>query len=179
MSYQATQRYAQALFDVNTGTGSLDRIHRDLTNVYQAIEKSKAFDSFVHNPLIPPKKQMDIIKKMFQKRIHRASLKYLLFLTQRGRLNLFKKICEQFDDLYYNAKRVAHVRIFTSAPLNIDQLDMLKKHLKVKLKKSVRTQVFLRPDMIGGIKIGIGDEIYDYSIQSQLNAFRESVIKAA
>ena len=152
-------------------------MHTDLQQIHQLIESSADFSEFLDNPVIPKGKQDEIILEIFEKKVSAMTLKYLQFLIQKGRLSVLKGICEAFDRLFLETKNIAKVEVFSSVSLNETQLTAMKKHLKDKLHKDVQTHLVIEPNIIGGVKVRIGDEILDYTIQTQLEEFRQNFLR--
>ncbi|HLF17854.1 MAG TPA: ATP synthase F1 subunit delta [Candidatus Omnitrophota bacterium] len=177
MNEQAARRYAQALFDLGQETKELDTIQRDLGMVKEAIGVSQEFNAFLFNPVIPKGKQQSILEEIFKKKIHAPTLHFLFFLVEKGRLGLLKEICALFEGLYLEFKNVGKVRIVTSVALNSHQEGAIKNHLKDELKKEIQADIFVDPKIMGGLKVHIGDEIHDYTIQTQLEEFRQNFLK--
>ena len=152
-------------------------IQADLRAIAHLIEENEDFTAFLVNPIIPKEKQWQIIDEALEGKINPATLKYLHFLIDKSRLDLLGKICEVFDDLYLGSQNVARVQVFSSAALDERQNASLIKHLKEKLNQDVETHVVVDPQMIGGLKIRIGDEIHDYTLSAQLEAFRQNLLR--
>lgn len=178
MSYQVTQRYAQALFEVCEGTKDFDRAHADLQSISKLIDGSTEFKDFLENPVIPKEKQENVVTEIFEQKVSLTTLKYLNFLIHKGRLNLLQEICGMFDQLYLAAKGIINVKISTNVKLDERQLNALKTYLKKKFDKDIQTQLIIDPKTIGGIKIRIADEIFDYTIKTQLEEYRTTTAKA-
>jgi len=177
VSLQIAQRYTQALFDMCEASKDCASIQEDLRAIAQLIEDNEEFAAFLSNPIIPKEKQAQIIDEGLSGKISTTTLKYLHFLIDKARLDLLKDICDVFDGLYLASQHVARVKIFASSALDERQNASLKKHLKEKLNQEVDTDVVVDPRMIGGMKIRIGDEIHDYSLSAQLEAFRQNLLR--
>ena len=58
------------------------------------------------------------------------------------------------------------------------QLEGLKESLESSLGKSMELSVEVDPNLIGGIKLRVGNKFMDASIQNQLESMRQSLLKA-
>ena len=177
MNEQIARRYAQALFETGQETGQLDIIREDMGKIRELMKESEEFGEFLFNPVAPKNKQRAVLEKIFEKSIHAATLTFLFFLTEKGRLNLLGKVCETFEEYCLDFKNIMKVKIVSGAPLNNRQESSLKSHLKAKLDKQIQAEVQVDTGMLGGIKVCIGDEIHDYTLRTQLENFRQNFLK--
>ena len=178
MSQQPTQRYAQALFDLCRDHGKVDAVRHDLKQITGLLEKSDEFERFVTNPIIPREKRLEILQDMLSQKLDAITYRYILFLEQKKRLYLIKNICEKFEDLYLEWKDTCKVRISSTRALESRELEAIRRHLKNKLNKNIEPETVVDKEMIGGIKVQVGDVIYDYSLQTQLERFKAQLLNA-
>lgn len=176
MLKQPTSRYAQALFELCRDNEKIDSVHRDLKHIAQVIEGSTGFALFLQNPTIPSPKRQEILEHLFKGRLEPITYRYIFFLEQKNRLPLLKAICQKFEDLYRGWKGIEKVKIFSRVELSSHQLETICHHLRLKFKKHFEPQCTINTFLIGGIKIQIGDWIYDYSFQTQLERFKKGLI---
>lgn len=64
--------------------------------------------------------------------------------------------------------------IETVIPPSSAQLKKIKRIIEKKLTIT-KTKVFINPEILGGFKLQIGDEIWDQSILSKLNQIKEAI----
>ena len=50
------------------------------------------------------------------------------------------------------------------------QLEELVANLEIKFKRKIEAKVSIDPELIGGVKVEIGDEVLDVSIRGKLEA---------
>ena len=67
------------------------------------------------------------------------------------------------------------LEVTSSSPLSASALESLEKRFTQKYRKSVKVKSFIDPSLIGGLKVRIGDDVYDASITAQLNQIANQV----
>ncbi len=72
---------------------------------------------------------------------------------------------------------IARGEVITAFPLSEEEKKELEQALKGVLKKEVFLEAKVDPEIIGGVKIKIGDYIWDGTLKSQLEKFKEIIIK--
>ncbi len=67
------------------------------------------------------------------------------------------------------------LEVTSSSPLSESMLKSLEKSFTQKYQKSVKVKSFIDPSLIGGLKVRIGDDVYDASIAAQLNQIANEI----
>ncbi|SDK72185.1 ATP synthase F1 subcomplex delta subunit [Methylophilus rhizosphaerae] len=89
-------------------------------------------------------------------------------LVEYGRLSLLPAIAEAFEALKAQDEGTLDAQIIAAAKLTAAQSKDLVKRLEAKFGKKIEASVSVDPEIIGGIKIIVGDTVIDASVQGQL-----------
>ena len=98
-------------------------------------------------------------------------------LAENKRLELLPLIHEQFEALKNEREGVIEAEVQSGFELTKAQLADLVQRLEKKTGRKVRTQVRIDKDLIGGVKVVLGDKVIDGSARAQLAAL-ETALKA-
>ena len=66
----------------------------------------------------------------------------------------------------------------SAAPLTPKQNAAIRERLGRRLDKQVLTENEVRPELLGGFRVRIGDTLHDFSLHTQLELLRKQWIKA-
>jgi F-type H+-transporting ATPase subunit delta len=91
-------------------------------------------------------------------------------LVQNGRLELVPHIRVLFEALRSEHEGVIETRILTAMPLADAQLNELVKALETKYGKKIRATVEVDAQLIGGVRIIMGDKVIDGTVRGKLEA---------
>ena len=177
MKYLLAHRYAQALYEISKSGNNTEQIHSDLKNLLQIISESNHFADFIHNPVIHFKKRREILSKLFQGKFDAMTNRFLGFIATKDRLAILQEICIAYGDIYLKENDIVRAKITTSVELSKHQISALEQHLKLRLRKEIESDIVVDPNLIGGIKVQVGDFVQDFSIRSQLDQFRKNLLK--
>jgi len=172
------QRYAKALFEYSIAERKTSAVHKDFLVILSILSKSVEFRRFINNPVISQSNQYKIFQSIFKKTLSPQTYTCLKFLIYKRRLNLLSEICQNFDVLYSDDKNITKAQLVSHVPLSNQQINDIALKLKKKLNSDIDTESIVDAHMVGGIKVKIKDKIYDYSIRSQLQRFKNRVIHA-
>jgi F-type H+-transporting ATPase subunit delta len=96
-------------------------------------------------------------------------------LAENGRLNLLPDIRRQFDALKNEREGVIEAEVQSAFELTQAQVADLVQRLEKKTGRKVRAQVRLDKELIGGVRIVLGDKIIDGSARAQLGALETAL----
>lgn len=89
-------------------------------------------------------------------------------LVENGRLGVMPQIRELFEVLKDEREGVVEAQIVSAFPLDGAQQASLVADLERKFKRKVQASVSVDNDLIGGVRIMVGDEVIDASVQAKL-----------
>ena len=102
---------------------------------------------------------------------------FVRVLAEAGRLGLLPEIKTQFEALRNQREGVVEAEVVSAFELSAAQLADVVQRLEKKTGRKVRAKVQLDKELIGGIKVVLGDKVIDGSARAQLSAL-ETALKA-
>jgi len=178
ISSKVARPYAKALFDLaksNTArypyrtNNSLKETLNDINNISHVLVNSSDLKKFLGNPLVTRGAKKNVIKDIFRVHISTNTLKFLLVLVDRNRIQFFESIAKKFLELGYEEESLKIAKITSSIQLSADQqIELVEKLKKITRAKQVKLALKVDPQLIGGCIIQIGSQMIDMSIRGQL-----------
>lgn len=176
MKSKVAGRYARALFELAAEQNNLDAIVADTQGIKASIEYSDDLKAFLANPILKKKEKHSILKAVFEGRVQPLFLNFLMFLVERTRLDILNEIIDEFVAIHLASTGTMNVVIRTERPLDPLLMEQLLAKLRQRSGKKIQAEVIIDPQLLGGFKVQMGDEVYDSSFKSQLRKFQESAI---
>lgn len=171
------RRYAQALFELASNT-SLEQMENELLAFSGMIESEPEIKNVLQHPHISLTDKKAIITKLTEN----ASLSvrnFLNLLIDRRRQDLLPLIVREFIRLADEARQIAEVRVTSAIALKPEHEEQLKKAISRLTGKQVRMKSEVNPDLIGGVRVQVGDQVFDGSVLHSLNRMREELRRAS
>ncbi|KAI8393282.1 OSCP/delta subunit of ATPase [Radiomyces spectabilis] len=173
-------RYATALYTAAARKNVLEAVEKDLKQVQAAVSKDKATQDFLENPTVTRPVKMEGVHQLLKKVGNVNELTKNLFetLAENGRLAQTHKVTEAFAELM-SAHRNELPLIITSAKeldkatLNKVCESLQKSPLAEGKKLLVSNKV--RPDILGGLLVEIGDKSIDLTVSAKLSKLNKLV----
>ncbi len=100
---------------------------------------------------------------------------FLSLMAERNRLMHLRQVADFYRELLDEETGVVRAIVRSAVPLSDDLRQRLAEAFGKVVGKSVELEVKEDPEVIGGVIAHIGDVIWDGSIRSQLQGFKESI----
>ncbi|MBM3973127.1 MAG: ATP synthase F1 subunit delta [Planctomycetes bacterium] len=176
MTLQA-KRYAQALHSAAVAAGAADAVLADLQALQQVIS-SPAARALLTSPDITTAERAAVLEKVA--RGHHTLVANLLgVLQQRHRLEVLFDVHPAYRALLMAARGEVEGVVESAHPLGADEVGSLEALAGRLSGKKVKLTVVTRADVLGGVRLRIGNVLYDGSLQSQLGQLAQKLAQAA
>ena len=96
-------------------------------------------------------------------------------LIENGRLTLAPEIRDIFLELKNEREGVVDAVIASAFPLDAAQTAALTADLERRFKRKMKLQVTVDKELIGGVRVQVGDEVIDSSVRGQLAAMASAL----
>ena len=170
--------YAKSLFELASDAGGNDKIVEiadELEQVCELMRQNRELHLFFSSPIIDVTKRSEAISAIFSNRITDLTLRFLLVLNNKGRLPHLEPINVAFDLLVQDSFGRVEVDVFTPTALDTDAINTIKEKVQGMLGKEPILHPYVDKAMLGGIKLRIGDQLIDGSVQTKLRRLSESI----
>ena len=166
---KVAEPYAEALLDLAISNDALKETTNDINIVSQFLANSSDLKTFLGNPLITRSAKKTVVKDILGEQIGGSTLKFLLLLVDRGRIEVLDSIAKKYLELSYKQESIEIAKITSSIQLSAQQQKEIAEKLKaITGAKQIKLALKVDPQLIGGFTIEIGSKLIDTSIRGQL-----------
>lgn len=173
---QLEKNYAEALFQISLEEGKLEEIHILSKKVVKLLEENKQFEELLSNAFLDKKERHKIIDNVFKNQVDDLFLHFLHVINDNGRMSHLVKILKEINSLCNEHFNVLEGICYTSFKMSDEQLSQLMNALSLKEGKQVYLVNRINKDLIGGVKIIIGDRVYDSSVLTTIESIRKNLL---
>ncbi|HWO78104.1 MAG TPA: F0F1 ATP synthase subunit delta [Bacillus sp. (in: firmicutes)] len=171
-----SKRYALALFQLAQEQNLIDTIESELRAVKQAITDTPELLALLKNPRLSLEKKKELVKQIFTDCTPFVQ-HTLMLLVDRHRENEIVNMASDFVALTNEAKGTAEATVQSVRPLTTDEADGISNAFAPKVgKKTLEITNEVDTDLLGGLKIRIGNIIFDGSLQGKLERLKRELI---
>ena len=165
--------YARAAVDLARGAGALAPWHEALQSAALLVA-DPASREWLDNPRLSVEQQAALFLPPGEQ-LDSAFGRFLLLMSENGRLSLLPEISDLFAELRAEAERTLTVRVRTAAAIDPVQEQMLTGALARRFDRAVELAVEVEPDLLGGAIIDAGDVVIDGSLRTRLERLGEAL----
>jgi F-type H+-transporting ATPase subunit delta len=162
------RRYATAIFSLAKSADAITRVHDDLHAVRHILDGDESIRKFFRSPVVDRKDKADVVERAFGG-LHEISLHSLLLLVRKRREAIFDEIVAQYDLLEERDRGASPLRIESARELDPGELRDLVDKLAKRYNTTFDVTQTVDPQLIGGVRVTMGDKQIDGSIAGRLN----------
>jgi F-type H+-transporting ATPase subunit delta len=133
-----------------------------------AVAANPQMKAVIDNPKVIAADLERLFLSVCEKKLDKAGENMIKLLAEYGRLALLPEVATAFEELKAQDEGVLEAEITAAAKPSDSEVKALVKRLETKFGKKIEASVKLDPEIIGGIKIVIGDTVIDASVRGQL-----------
>lgn len=168
--------YAASLFEVaeaKGGQSAIESIGAQLGEVVEMARADARFAEFLSSRILARNDRAESLRAILGGKADAMILNLLLVLNDKGRLGHLGVIARAYDEIVQERFGRVEVDVITAAPVDDDQMNALRQRLQARLGKEPVLHRYHDAAMIGGLKLRVGDQLFDASIETSLRRMRE------
>ena len=161
--------YAEALFkatskDLNGAAVWVDAL--------SAVAQNAQLQQFADSPKASTDQVFDLITGVAKVDLPDAAKNFLRTVIENGRLNALPEMAIQFRALKNAQSGSSDAVVHSAFPIDGAALAELAVTLEKQFKRKLNLSVVLQPELIGGIRVVVGDEVLDTSVKARLEQMK-------
>lgn len=170
------ERYARAMFDLAQQQNQTKQLQEELSEVLKAFQASPELKALLESPTFTPEKKKAIVREVLVGAsatvIHSIGV-----LLDNNRMNEFTNVIDAFNELAYASVGVAPATVYSTRELTDEEKQSISTAFAKKVgKTSLLITNIIEPNLIGGIRLQIGNHIYDSSVKAKLARLERQMI---
>jgi F-type H+-transporting ATPase subunit delta len=169
--------YAQALFESARAEGSL-AAWVEIADELAALAAHPQVAELVADPKLGAPQIFELLSGLMKSKLPASGANFLRTLIDNGRLAAMPEVAHQLRALKNAAEGVADCLIETAFPLSDAQVNELVGALAKRFGLKLKPEVKVDPDLIGGVRVAVGDHVLDTSVRSRLQAMKAALTAA-
>ncbi|MCG7337343.1 F0F1 ATP synthase subunit delta [Sporosarcina sp. ACRSM] len=172
----AAQRYALALFELAQKNGQTGPVLEDLQELKKAFQDNEQLGQLLESPRLSVTKKKELLTDLF-KGANPLILNTLSVLIDRKRIDEVVHLVDEFNAYANDAAGVAEAKVYSTRPLTDVENQSISTAFARKVgKQSLRIDNIIDPNLIGGVRLQIGNRIYDSSVSAKLERLKRDLI---
>jgi ATP synthase F1 delta subunit len=169
--------YSRALFEAAKENGALDRVHDELDQFADALGEDRNLQVFLFSPYFSEEKKSGIgqIVDDADERL----FNFLELLAERHRMPALFRIRRDFDAMWAEENKLLPVSVTSAVELDQAIVEDIGREIEQQTGRRVELSSSVDPDVLGGLKVSVGNLVLDATVRNRLEQLRKQVARAA
>ncbi len=173
-------RYATALIDTAEKHKKIDDVAQDINDIEAMLNDSKDMQLFVKSPLISASEKSKTVEAIASKaKLQDITTNFLKLLAENGRLDMIVPMIKAVRKEISVRRGEVVADVKSAFPLDVKQQQDLQAALKKAVGKEIAIKVEIDKDLIGGMVVTVGSQMFDASVKRKLERLRVAMMSGA
>jgi F-type H+-transporting ATPase subunit delta len=165
--------YAEALFKAVAAQGANAREVADQVDALAQVAGNAQLRAFADNPKVANQQVYDVTVGALQSvQLSPLVLNLLRTAIDNNRLTALPAVTTQFRALVNESTGISDATIHSAFPNDPAQLADVVASLEKRYGRKLNAIVVVEPELIGGIRAVVGDEVFDTSVKARLEQMK-------
>jgi F-type H+-transporting ATPase subunit delta len=170
-------RYARALLNIAVKESLTDLVLKDLQAINAMLDSSRELINFTNSPIIQYWKKKKVFSEIFEEKISKLTMGFLVLLLEKRRENLIPSIAVQYEEIYNKLNHLLPVQIESATSMSDSNKEQIETRLRELTKQTVIPRFSENASLKGGLKVRIDDWVFDATISNQLAQLHKQLIE--
>ena len=141
-----------------------------------AIAADAQTQQLAEDPKVTAAQVFDVVAGVSKTALPEKARNFLRAVIDNGRLSALPEVARQFRLLVNAQTGTSDAAVFSPFPIEGQALADLAATLEKRFGRKLSLSVELQPDLIGGIRVVVGDEVLDTSVKARLEQMKVALI---
>ena len=165
--------YADALFKASRG--NLPQTQAWLDQLAAAASSQELLD-FAANPPVNATQVFHVVTSAIKDSLPEHGVNFLRMVIDNDRLAAVPEVARQFRVLANEVSGSSDAVIVSAFPIDQAELQQLIATLEKRFGRKLEASVKIDPELIGGVRVAVGDEVLDTSVKARLEQMKSALI---
>ncbi|WP_223065997.1 F0F1 ATP synthase subunit delta [Paenibacillus caui] len=173
------KRYAKAVYEIAAQEGRTLEVEQELKAAVEAFTADKDVVNFIASPSISEEAKWKAMEASLAGKLSKPVISLLKLLVERGRIAILSELLDSYIQIAGNELGLATAVAYTTYPLNEQEQQQVADEFGALVKKKIRVENVVDTSLLGGMKVVIGDTLYDGSLAGKLERLEKSFRRQA
>lgn len=170
------RRYAVALYEVAAEKNKVDEYIESLKQIEELIKSNSDLNEVINHPKVSTSKKQEIFKGIFEGKIEKEMLSFLLVLIEKDRISELSDITFQMENVRHEKNNEIIAVVKTVIPLDDSERFSLIEKLKKRYDKKIILKETIDKSILGGVYVRVGDDVIDGTVKYKLDEMKKLML---
>lgn len=170
----AAKRYAKALYSAAVEKGITLEVEEQLKAVVEVLHSDQEVQRFILAPRISESDKLKVLRTALQDKLSPIVMNIVELLVERGRTDIFAELLDTYIKIEGDALGIGDAKVYSVYSLSEEEQAAVAAEFGQLVNRKIRVTNVVDPSLLGGLKVYIGDTLYDGSLSSKLERLEKS-----
>lgn len=175
LNKSVARRYAEAFFAIAQDKNKIDEFQKELEEITSAMSTVGELKVFLRHVSIPPQEKKAMLAQIFNGKVSVETLNFIDLVIDKRRGEYIEAIVEEYKNMADDYHNVLKAEFYSVREIDNQEIAQLEKTLSDATGKIVRLNLIVEPQLIGGVKVKIGDRVIDASIIKKIKMLESNL----
>lgn len=173
------KRYAKALFEAAADRKIVAQVEDELQVVVGLFESDVDFRQFLEHPNIDNSKKIGLFQNVLKDKVSDIVFNTLEMVITRGRESILPSLLQYYIAVANDALGQADAIVYSPYTLSDEENKAVAERFGKITGKTIHVENVLDENLLGGLRVRIGDRLYDGSLSGKLANLEKSLQQKA
>ncbi|AIQ32748.1 MULTISPECIES: F0F1 ATP synthase subunit delta [Paenibacillus] len=168
------KRYAKALYSAAVDEGITLEVEAQLRLVVEVLHYDAEVKQFILAPRISQSDKLNVLRGALKGKVSEAVMNMVELLVERGRTDIFAELLATYVKIEGDALGIGDATVYSAYSLNQEEQDSVAAEFSQLTNRKIRVTNVVDKSLLGGLKVIIGDTLYDGSLSGKLERLEKS-----
>lgn len=170
---KVAKRYAQGLLSFTKDAGNTASVFGEMKDIVNIMSASKELKNFFATPIIDARKKISVAGEIFAK-FSPVSQNIITLVIRQGREKHLQDIAQEFINKVEDSEGIQRITLTSATKLSQKNTEeILKSTDLVKHNNNFDVKTIIKPELLGGYILRVGDQQVDASVRTKLNKLKK------
>ncbi|MDQ0089844.1 F-type H+-transporting ATPase subunit delta [Paenibacillus anaericanus] len=173
------KRYAKAMYEIAAQEERTLEVEQELRALVLAMSEDVAVQQFIVSPNISETAKWEVLGGVLEGKLSVPVVSLAKLLVERGRTDVLPELLNSYIKVAGDALGLANATVYSTYALSDEEKRSIEVEFGTLVNKKIRVLNVVDSDLLGGMKVRIGDTLYDGSLSGKLKRLEKSFRRQA
>jgi len=170
-------RYALALFDLSLEKNKVKEYQDEVKKLHDSFFDNKGIVRIISSCFLSKSEKTKIVDTILADFTQKDVVYFVKVIINNGRERYILKILKEFDNICNEYLGIKTGDVYSPYKITQEQMREIEKVISDRIGYKVKLENKKDESLIGGVKVVVGDYVFDNSIKNKLQKMRSTLLK--
>ena len=171
------KKYAIALLAVSTELDCIQQTGKSLQIIVQLVKQEQIFRAFFYTLRINPDEKVNILKSVTGDMINPVVTEFFALLAERNENQMFMSVATVYAKLQKESLNQIDVTAYSIDKIDKGTISSIVQGIEKSTGKKVELKTESDKELLGGLKLRVGNTIFDGTIANQMAKMKKVLMQ--